>query len=242
MGAKFMVNESSTGGNARPLLIAIVGGSGSGKTWLAGELQKILGNRAARLSQDEFYFDRSHLSAKRRALVNFDHPRSIDWKSLESVLNACASGEPAAVPCYDFSTHCQNGQSRRLDPPDFLLVEGLWLLRKPALRRRFDVSIFIDCPADLRLDQRLARDTAERGRDAESVRRQFAATVIPMHARFVEKQKRWADRILTCPMAMGEIAGIAAELKARSDTRACSPCRPTHSAKLQPAPLAPLEL
>ena len=69
-----------------PLLVAIVGGSGAGKSWLAERLHRRLGARAARLSLDDFYRDRSHLPPGRREKLNFDHPRSIDWRSAERVL------------------------------------------------------------------------------------------------------------------------------------------------------------
>src|SRR6266478_8182760 len=58
--------------SAFPFLIAIAGGSGSGKTWLAEKLLAILRGKAAHLSLDDFYRDRSHLSPARRAKLNFD--------------------------------------------------------------------------------------------------------------------------------------------------------------------------
>src|SRR5512140_3253218 len=91
----------------RPLLVAIVGGSGSGKTWLARRLQRRLAPEAARVSLDDFYRDRSRLSPARRARLNFDHPRSIDWAEFERVLGRLSAGRSARVPRYDFRTHCR---------------------------------------------------------------------------------------------------------------------------------------
>ena len=85
-------------------------------------------------------------------------------------------------------------------PSPFLLVEGLWLLRRPAVRDMFDLSIFLDCPAQRRLGWRMKRDTVERGRSAESVREQFCATVAPMHDIYVEPQARHADLVLRQPI------------------------------------------
>ena len=58
------------------------------------------------------------------------------------------------------------------------------------------MKIFVDTDADLRFIRRLRRDLTERGRSAESVIRQYLATVRPMHLEFVEPSKRWADIIL----------------------------------------------
>lgn len=196
-----------------PRLVAIVGGSGSGKTWLAERLEAALGARAARLSLDDFYRDRSHLPPARRARLNFDHPRAIDWARVEQVLADCRRGRVAIMPRYDFSTHTRHIVGEPLQPQPVVLVEGLWLLRRPALRRLFDVRIFLECPLALRLRRRLARDFAERGRSAESVRRQFQETVAPMHDRFVTPQARWADIIFKQPPRTRDVEQLAGQLQ-----------------------------
>src|SRR5437016_12297226 len=86
-------------------LVAVVGGSGAGKTWLADHLQTAVGNGAGRLSLDDFYRDRSHLSPSQRQKINYDHPRAIDWPLFEKLLKACRAGRSIPVPCYDFTTH-----------------------------------------------------------------------------------------------------------------------------------------
>ncbi|MDQ6630779.1 MAG: zeta toxin family protein [Verrucomicrobiota bacterium] len=184
--------------NSRPQFVAIVGGSGAGKSWLADRLQKALGENVARLSLDDFYQDRSHLPQKRRAKINFDHPRAINWKSVEKVLHDCSKGNKTRSPRYDFTNHCGR-TSQSFDPKPLIIVDGLWLLRRPSLRRFFDYRVFIECPSRLRLQRRLARDLNERGRNQKSVREQFLKTVAPMHDRFVATQARWANLVLTHP-------------------------------------------
>ncbi len=93
-------------------------------------------------------------------------------------------------------------------------MEGLWLLRRPAVRRLFDLRIFVESPARLRFRRRLARDVAERGRSPAAVRRQFFQTVAPMHDRFVAPQARWADIRLQRPPNENEVRQLAAQLRA----------------------------
>lgn len=180
-------------------LIAITGGSGSGKTWLADQLQVLLGEITARLSLDDFYHDRSHLPSARRARLNFDHPRAIDWPCVERVLTDCKAGRATRLPRYDFATHTRVSNGVPWHPKPLVLMDGLWLLHRPAMRRLFDLSIFVDCPAPLRLRRRLKRDVAVRGRTPASVCRQFRETVAPMHRRFVQPQARWASLVLSSP-------------------------------------------
>lgn len=194
-------------------LVAIVGGSGSGKTWLAEHLCHALGSDATRLSLDDFYRDLSHLAPARRERVNFDHPRAIDWAALEEVLRTCRPGRPARIPRYNFATHCRMGQET-WRPARLVLLDGLWLLRRSALRRLFARRIFVEAPAALRLRRRIERDVEERGRKRASVVKQFREDVAPMHERFVAPQKRWADVVLRSPVSPSDVQELARDLRA----------------------------
>jgi len=180
-------------------LIAITGGSGAGKTWLAGWLQRALGTNAACLSLDDFYLDHPTLPPEARAEINFDHPDAIDWPLFERVLDACRQGRSTQTPRYNFTTHTRLPFWDDFAPTPVVLVEGLWLLWQPQILERFDLKIYLDCAAQLRLERRLMRDVAERGRSADSVRMQFWKTVAPMHGQFVAPQAKWADIILRAP-------------------------------------------
>jgi uridine kinase len=202
------------GTTQRPCLVAIVGGSGAGKSWLADRLRRLLGTGVSRLSLDDFYRDRSHLPARRRGKVNFDHPRAIDWLLLREVLAQARQGNTCEVPRYDFSTHTRRPKLRRWRPRRLVLCDGLWLLWQPSIRALFDLRLFVCAPAPVRLRRRLRRDKRERGRDRESVVRQFRGQVAPMHQRFVAPQQRWADLILRSPVQPRELNRLAKLLTA----------------------------
>jgi len=182
-------------------LVAVVGGSGAGKTWLADHLQTAVGNGVGRLSLDDFYRDRSHLSPSQRQKINYDHPRAIDWPLFEKSLKACRAGRSIPVPRYDFTTHTRLPGRQTFHPKPLNIVEGLWLLLRPSVRSLFALRIFIDCSVRMRLARRLARDAAERGRSRESVRKQFWETVAPMHERYVAPQRLWAHVVVESPPA-----------------------------------------
>jgi uridine kinase len=194
----------------QPQLIALVGGSGAGKTWLAQALQQAIDLPVTRLSLDDFYRDQSHLTPALRARVNYDHPQAIDWPMAEAVLRGCRAARTVYVPRYSFLTHTRQRTLKMVVPRPIILVDGLWLLWRPQVRRMFDLSIFLHCPARLRLGRRLQRDMADRGRDSRSVRRQFKETVAPMHKRFVAPQAKWADVVLRQPPSQSEVVRFAA--------------------------------
>src|SRR5688572_29818880 len=125
----------------QPKLVAVVGGSGAGKTWLAERLERTFAGAATRLSLDDFYLDRSSLPLSRRAKINFDHPRAIDWPLAESVLRDCQAGRSTAVPRYSFATHVRLSQYETLTPLPLIICEGLWLLSRASIRGLFDLKI-----------------------------------------------------------------------------------------------------
>jgi uridine kinase len=190
--------------------IAVVGGSGSGKTWLAAELAGWFGDEAAHLCLDHFYRDLGHLPEPERERENFDDPAAIDWDALRVVLESLERGEVARVPVYDFTEHVRKEEMVELECCPFIVLEGLWLLHPEWLREKFDVSVFVDCPEEVRLLRRVERDVITRGRTEESVRRQFAEHVQPMHARFVEPQRELAMRCVSSPLLEEEQSELLA--------------------------------
>jgi len=192
----------------RPKLIAITGGSGAGKSWLADKLEQLFEGQAQRLCLDAFYLDRSHLTPQSRARINYDHPRCIDWSLAAATLQQLKLGRPVQLPCYDFATHCRTPGKVSMTPKPVVLIEGLWLLHRPVVRRLFDLAIFLDCPATQRLRWRIARDTIERGRTEQSVRTQFRSTVAPMHKLWVAPQREHADVVLRQPLKAKDIDNL----------------------------------
>jgi uridine kinase len=184
-------------GGTTPLVIGIAGGSGSGKTTVAQEiLQRVGPDRIAFLQHDSYYKDLSGLPPTQRAEVNFDHPNSLETDLLIEHIAALRDEKPVEVPIYDFSIHSRTAKTFTVQPRRVILVEGILIFTEAALRKMFDVKIFVDTDSDLRLIRRLERDIAERGRTAQSVIKQYQSTVRPMHLEFVEPSKRYADVII----------------------------------------------
>ena len=59
-----------------------------------------------------------------------------------------------------------------------------------------DIKIFVDADADVRLCRRIKRDVNKRGRSLESVLTQYQQTVKPMHEKYVEPTKKYADLVV----------------------------------------------
>ncbi len=179
------------------LVIGIAGGTGSGKTTVARTIATALpSENIVYLEYDAYYRDRPDLSYDERCKLNFDHPDSLETELLVEHLGQLKSGLAVDVPIYDFKTHRRREESRRVEPATIVIVEGILVFVDPRLRERFDMKIFVDTDADIRVFRRIRRDMEQRGRTFESIRDQYYKTVRPMHLQFVEPSKRWADLII----------------------------------------------
>jgi len=180
-----------------PIVIGIAGGTGSGKTTVAEVILKRVGaDRIAFLAHDAYYRDLEALPRAQRDTINFDHPDSLETDLMVRHLEALRRWEAVEIPVYDFTIHSRTARTLRIEPQPVILVEGILVFAEPALRRLFDVKIFVDTDADIRFIRRLQRDIDERGRTAASVIHQYQTTVRPMHLEFVEPSKRYADVII----------------------------------------------
>jgi uridine kinase len=180
----------------RPLMIGVVGGSGSGKTTVARSICGVFGDSAGFIDQDAYYRDLTHLPFEERQAVNYDHPDAFDTDLLIEHLGRLSRGESVAKPTYDYGAHNRAAATVPVHPTRVLVVDGILLFADSRLRELFDIKVFVDVAEDVRFIRRLQRDVAERGRTMDDVIRQYLSTVRPMHLEFVEPSKRHADIIL----------------------------------------------
>ena len=149
----------------KPLIIGIAGGTGSGKTTVARKIAEALPDASvAFLDMDGYYRDYSHLPMDRRRKVNWDHPEAFDLDLFALHLQALARGEPIEKPEYDFANHVRSGRTERITPADVVVVDGILLFADERIRALFDVKVFVDADADIRLVRRIQRDMSERDR------------------------------------------------------------------------------
>ena len=178
-------------------IIGIAGGSGSGKSTIARSILKDLPKSSGiLLEQDHYYRSQGNLPKSEREKVNYDHPDALEMELFIRHLDALRRGETIERPTYDFSQHDRAPRGEMIEPAPVIVVEGILVLADERLRARFDVKLFVDTDADIRLMRRIRRDLEHRGRTFMQVRKQYYETVRPMHLAFVEPSKRFADVIL----------------------------------------------
>jgi uridine kinase len=179
------------------MVVGIAGGTGSGKTTLAKMiLSREGGDQIAYLPHDAYYRNRPDLTLEERAKLNYDHPDSLETSLLVKHIKHLKRGKAIEMPVYDFTTHSRKAETIHVEPKPIILVEGILIFVKKKLRKLFDMRIYVDTDPDIRLIRRLIRDMEERGRTLRSVIDQYLTYVRPMHIKFVESSKRYADIIV----------------------------------------------
>jgi uridine kinase len=106
------------------LIIGIAGGTGSGKTTVVHQIMNELPEKEVGIiSQDSYYKENHNLSFDERALINFDHPRAIDFDLLVSHLKELKEEKTIHQPVYSFLTHNRTEDTITTHPRKVIIVD-----------------------------------------------------------------------------------------------------------------------
>lgn len=167
------------------IVIAIAGGSCSGKTRLAKKIAEQ--HNALVIGMDDYYRGGT-------ATTNYDVPSSVDLDMLADHLENLKKGASVRKPVYDMKTHSRSGY-RTVSPGRVMICDGIFALHEK-IRKHADLRVFIDSPEKRRFERRLRRDVAKRGRTPDSVKRQFTEQVEPAFLEHVLPAKKYADIVV----------------------------------------------
>ncbi len=177
----------------RPVMLAIAGDSGTGKTTITAGLVEALGrDRITSVGADDYHrYDR-----EQRKSLPFTplHPDCNYIDIMEQHLQHLALGEPILKPVYDHNTG-ELGRPEYVQPSEFVIVEGLLPLHTELARACFDVTVFLDPPEEIRIAWKLARDTSKRGYTEEQVRQDLEKRE-PESVEFIRPQRSFADIVV----------------------------------------------
>ena len=178
------------------LVIGIAGGTGSGKTTLMRNIMAQFEGMVTVLSHDNYYKRHDELTFEERSGLNYDEPDAIETSLMVEHLAKLRNGQAIDCPVYDFTRHNRSDETIHLEPKPVIIVEGILIFENEPLRELMDIRLFVDTDADIRLCRRIKRDVNKRGRTLESVLTQYQATVKPMHEKYVEPSKKYANLVI----------------------------------------------
>ena len=178
------------------ILIGIAGGTGSGKTTLTRHLKEHFGDSVTVIGHDSYYKRQEGKTYEERAKVNYDHPSAFDTDLLIQHLKELKAGRSIQCPVYSYVDHNRTDETVTVYPNKVIIVEGILIFQDLTLRDMFDIKIFVETDADVRILRRALRDVEQRGRTLQSVVTQYLTTVKPMHEQYVEPSRKYADIVV----------------------------------------------
>ncbi|QZX48817.1 uridine kinase [Mycoplasma sp. E35C] len=186
--------------NDKPMMIAIAGGSGSGKSTITQLIIKAIKKhtnlKVSTVCLDNYYKPFSELSLEARKKLNYDDPNSLDWDQVYNDLIKLQNNQAIKMPVYDYKNYTRSVKYKLIKPSDIIIFEGILSLHNEDILKLTNFKLFIDTPSDERLARRIERDCLERARDIKQVLKQWRDQVRIMHRKYVQKQKEEANLIL----------------------------------------------
>lgn len=179
-----LINKIDSLLQAGRTIVAIEGGSASGKTTLSKILEGIYG--ATVFHMDDFF-----LQAHQRTPERFATPGgNIDWERfLEEVLVPLKKEEPVTYKSFDCSTFAL-GDPVTVNPSKVVIVEGAYSMHEK-LAEYYDFSVFLDITEALQ-EERINK------RNSPAMTERFFKEWIPMEHLYFEgmKVKERCDMII----------------------------------------------
>ena len=179
-----------------PKIVAIAGGSASGKSTIVKIIAETYKDDIIVVGHDNYYKAHDDIDFDERKLLNYDHPKAFDTDLFCEDLKKLRRGEEIDMPVYDYTIHTRSKDTIKVKAKKIILIEGILVLYEKKIRELTDTKVFVDADSDIRLKRRILRDTVERGRSIESCLTQYIEQVKPMHEKYVEPSKKYADIII----------------------------------------------
>ncbi len=170
-----------------PVLIAVGGPGGTGKTTFSQKLARLLDN-ANVLRLDDYKTPRSTRSSRN---LYGAHPEANEMDLIAKHLLAVANNETIEKPVYD-STAGQAITTEKYQPAKFNIIDGE-ISTYRQFREHVDFSIFIDSDWKTQLATRISRDIELRGYTKEKAISTFLQSNLREFSQYGAESKNWAD-------------------------------------------------
>jgi uridine kinase len=179
--------------SARSHIIGIAGPSASGKTTLAQLVASRLPGGAVIFALDSYYKDQRGLPEES---INVDIPDAFEHLLIFDQLRALIAGVPIQQPIYDYATHSRAPVRRTVQPMPHVIVEGIFALYWPEVRKVLTTSVFLSLDHPDCLARRIDRDARERSRSRTAVVYMYENRVRPMYDRHIHPTREHATLVL----------------------------------------------
>ncbi|MCP1674708.1 phosphoribulokinase [Natronocella acetinitrilica] len=176
----------------RPIMLAVAGDSGSGKTTYTHGIRRLIGNDMV----TSIALDGYHLEDRAQRRISGRLPLDPSANNLELMhqhLSALRRGEAVEIPIYNHSTGCFDSP-QIVRPAPVVVVEGLHALYDQNLPL-FDFTLFVDSDRDVKWRWKFERDVYFRGHNPSELENEIQRRD-DAYKQWIDFQKTSADVVI----------------------------------------------
>ncbi len=176
------------------ILLGVVGDSAAGKTTLSTGIAGILGeDRVTVICSDDYH--RYNRKQRKEMGISALDPACNYINIMEQHFDLLRRGHPILKPIYNHSTG-DFDPPQYIEPNEFVVIEGLLAYHTKAMRRNFDVKVYLAPEEELRTVWKIKRDITKRGYTEQEVRASLAKRVDDSR-NFIRPQQPYADIVVS---------------------------------------------
>ena len=177
-------------------IVALTGGSGSGKSTVLNGLREHFSGEVTILSLDDYYRPKNELPTDAQGETNFDVPEVINYDDLLRDMRSLMAGNVVELDTYTYNKSAMISERIQIKPAPWLILEGIFTLHHEDVRAMIDIKAFIDASVATRLERRKHRDLTVRGYAPEEIQYQWDNHVRPAELKFIEPWKSKCDIVI----------------------------------------------
>ncbi len=175
-----------------PIIIAVAGDSGSGKSTFSDGIRRLLGDDVVTTICTDGYHKENRTERQQSGRLPLD-PAANHLDVLAEHLASLKQGQPIQLPLYNHATG-EFDPPQAFTPTPIIVVEGLHVLY-PEFLPWIDFSIYVDPDLAVKWEWKWARDVKRRGHKAEALESEMLHR-LAAYKRWIDFQKTNANVVI----------------------------------------------